>query len=138
MPTSSLNSHLKSGSKSTPTLASRPTSHLRVSVKSRVAQGLKSADRRLFFLLAETFQALGDSSRIQIVWALSHGELCVGELAELLSMSQPAISHHLRTLRNLKLVRVRKDGRTSYYNLDDEHIEHLLKEGIEHVEDLLP
>lgn len=93
--------------------------------------------RRLFLLLAETFQALGDSSRIQIVWLLTGGELCVGDIAEALEMSQPAVSHHLRTLRNLKLVRVRRDGRTSYYALDDEHIEHLLTEGIEHVEDQL-
>ncbi len=105
--------------------------------RTRVLADLKSVDKRLFFLLAETFQALGDSSRVQIVWALVHGELCVGELAEILDMSQPAISHHLRTLRNLKLVRVRKDGRTSYYALDDEHIERLLREGTEHVEDLL-
>ena len=92
--------------------------------------------KRTFTLLAETFQALGDPSRVQIVWALSKGELCVGELVDLLSMSQPAVSHHLRTLRNLHLVRVRRDGRTSYYSLDDEHIEILLKEGINHVEDL--
>lgn len=91
----------------------------------------------MFILLAETFQALGDSSRIQIVWALSHGELCVGNIAEVLEMSQPTVSHHLRTLRNLKLVKIRKEGRTSFYSLDDEHIEHLLKEGIEHVEDLM-
>lgn len=102
-----------------------------------LAAELKLVDRKFFLLLAETFQALGDSSRIQVVWALSHGELCVGTLATLLGMSQPSISHHLRTLRNLKLVKVRKEGRTSYYSLDDEHIEHLLKEGIEHVEDLL-
>ena len=101
----------------------------------KTVENLKS--KNLFSLLAETFQALGDSSRVQIVWALSHGERNVGSLAELLSMSQPAVSHHLRTLRNLKLVRVRRDGRTSYYALDDEHIERLLREGIEHVEDLL-
>jgi DNA-binding transcriptional ArsR family regulator len=93
---------------------------------------------KLFALLAETFKTLGDFSRVQIVWALSHGELCVGEIAELLSMSQSAVSHHLRTLRNLKLVRVRRDHRTVYYTLDDAHIEHLLEEGLEHVEDLLP
>jgi DNA-binding transcriptional ArsR family regulator len=92
----------------------------------------------MFVLLAETFQALGDSSRIQIVWALAQGELCVGDLAQLISMSQPAVSHHLRTLRNLRLVKVRKDGRTSFYSLDDEHIERLLHEGIEHVKDLMP
>ena len=105
--------------------------------KNRILTGLRAADKRLFFLLAETFQALGDSSRVQIVWSLAQGELCVGDIADLLEMSQPAISHHLRTLRNLKLVRVRKDGRTSYYALDDEHIERLLREGIKHVEDLL-
>ena len=99
------------------------------------ALGLKS--KKTFLLLAETFKVLGDASRVQIVWSLSKGELCVGDLADLLEMSQPAISHHLRNLRNMRLVKVRKDGRTAYYSLDDKHIEHLLKEGIEHVEDLL-
>jgi ArsR family transcriptional regulator, lead/cadmium/zinc/bismuth-responsive transcriptional repressor len=80
---------------------------------------------------------LGDFSRIQIVWALSHGELCVGDIAELLSMSSSGVSHHLRTLRNLKLVKIRREHRTVFYALDDKHIEHLLDEGIEHVEDLL-
>lgn len=103
--------------------------------RDRLEDGLKS--KRAFFLLAETFQALGDSSRIQIVWALSKGELSVNDIAELVGMSQPAVSHHLRTLRNLRLVRVRKDGRSAYYALDDEHIERLLREGIEHVEDLM-
>lgn len=89
-----------------------------------------------FYLLAETFQALGDTSRVQIIWALSHGELCVGDIAELLKMSQPGVSHHLRTLRNLRLVKVRREGRISHYSLDDEHINSLLHEGIRHVEDL--
>src|SRR5277367_829503 len=93
--------------------------------------------KQLFGLLAETFKTLGDYSRVQIVWALSHGELCVTDIAELLSMSQSAVSHHLRTLRNLRLVKIRRDHRTLFYCLDDKHIEHLLEEGIEHVEDLL-
>ena len=93
--------------------------------------------RGVFLLLAETFQALGDSSRVQIVWALMHGEKNVGELAEGLEMSQPAVSHHLRTLRNLHLVRIRKSGRTTFYSLDDEHINHLINEGLKHVEDFL-
>lgn len=92
---------------------------------------------RLFTLLAETFKTLGDFSRVQIVWALSQGELCVGDIAELLSMSPSAVSHHLRTLRNLNLVKVRRDHRTLYYSLDDKHIVNLLDEGIEHVEDLI-
>ena len=97
----------------------------------------KTVYQRKFLLLAETFQALGDFSRIQIVWLLSQAEYNVGDLARQLSMSQPAVSHHLRTLRNLKLVKVRRAGRTSYYSLDDVHIERLLHEGIKHVEDLL-
>ena len=94
-------------------------------------------NKKVFLLLAETFQALGDSSRVQIVWALSKGEYCVGDIARFLDMSQPAVSHHLRTLRNLKLVHVKKQGRASYYSLDDEHIDRLLGEGIKHVEELL-
>lgn len=92
---------------------------------------------QLFSLLAETFKALGDYSRVQIVWSLSHGELCVGEIAELLSLSPSAVSHHLRTLRNLKLVRVRREHRALFYSLDDAHIDHLLAEGLEHVRDLV-
>lgn len=94
-------------------------------------------DRSVFYHLAETFRALGDASRIQIIWALSHGKLSVTELTAKVKMSQPAVSHHLRTLRNLRLVRVQKDGRTSYYSLDDEHINRLLREGLKHVEELL-
>ncbi len=90
----------------------------------------------LFEKLAETFQALGDRSRVSIVWALSRKELSVGQLAEFMEMSQPAVSHHLRTLRQLRLVKVRREGRASFYALDDEHIDRILSEGIRHVEDL--
>jgi ArsR family transcriptional regulator, lead/cadmium/zinc/bismuth-responsive transcriptional repressor len=118
-----------------PSIQNSPSLRAQAAARQRILGQMKS--RKMFLLLAETFQALGDSSRIQIVWVLSQGELCVGDIAELLTMSQPAVSHHLRTLRNLKLVKVRKDGRTSFYSLDDEHIERLLHEGIEHVEDLI-
>lgn len=111
------------------------SSRQHAAIRQRVAKQMKS--KKMFLLLAETYQALGDSSRIQIVWALSLGELCVGDIAELLGMSQPQVSHHLRMLRNLHLVRKRKDGRTSFYSLDDEHIDCILKSGIEHVEDLM-
>jgi len=104
-------------------------------IHREVLDGLRN--KELFTLLAATFQALGDTSRVQIVWALSKAEHSVGDIAELLGMSQPAVSHHLRMLRNLRLVKVRRDGRTSFYSLDDEHITRLLHEGIEHVEDLL-
>ncbi|HID63765.1 MAG TPA: transcriptional regulator, partial [Anaerolineae bacterium] len=65
---------------------------------------------------------------------LSHNELCVHELAACLGMSQSAISHQLRTLREMRLVRLRKEGRHVYYALDDEHIHDLLHQGLEHVE----
>lgn len=109
-------------------------------VYSTVATHLKThaASPQLFHLLADTFKALGDPTRVQIVWALSHGELCVTDIAELLGVTPSAISHHLRTLRNLRLVKIRRDHRTLFYSLDDEHIEHLLEEGMEHVKDLLP
>ena len=103
--------------------------------RKRIARQLKS--KKVFLFLAETFQALGDPSRIQIVWTLSQGELSVGDIAELLQMSQPQVSHHLRLLRNLHLVKKRKDGRSAFYSLDDEHIDCILKSGIEHVEDLI-
>lgn len=103
--------------------------------RERIAKELKP--KKVFLLLAETYQALGDSSRIQIVWALSKGELCVGDIAGILGMSQPQVSHHLRMLRNLRLVKVRKEGTISFYSLDDEHIDCILRSGIEHVEDLL-
>lgn len=108
---------------------------LRAAARQRVTKQMMP--KKTFLLLAETFQALGDSSRIQIVWALSQGELCVGDVADTLEMTQPQVSHHLRMLRNLKLVKKRRDGRTSYYSLDDDHINCILKSGIEHVEDLL-
>ncbi len=83
--------------------------------------------------LAETFKALGDPTRTRIVFALSREELCVCDLASLLDVTQSAVSHQLRVLRNMKLVRYRKDGKMAYYSLDDEHIEHLFNEGLRHV-----
>lgn len=85
--------------------------------------------------LAETFRVLGDPTRVAIAWALSREELCVCDLANLLGMSQSAVSHSLRALRQLRLVRYRKQGRIAYYALDDEHIAHLLEEGVRHVEE---
>ena len=88
-------------------------------------------------LLAETFKILGDPTRIKIAFALSREELCVCDIANLLGVSQSAVSHSLRTLRQMKLVRFRKEGKIAYYTLDDEHIASLLEEGFRHVEELL-
>jgi DNA-binding transcriptional ArsR family regulator len=87
--------------------------------------------------LAETFKILGDPTRIKIAFALSREELCVCDIANLLGVSQSAVSHSLRTLRQMKLVRFRKEGQIAYYTLDDDHIANLLNEGFRHVEELL-
>jgi DNA-binding transcriptional ArsR family regulator len=83
--------------------------------------------------LARTFSVLGDSTRTRIIFALSEAELCVAELSVILSMSHSAISHQMRALKDLDLVRCRKDGRNAYYSLIDRHIENLFKEGLKHV-----
>ncbi len=86
--------------------------------------------------LAETFRALGDPTRVRVLDALSHGELCVCDLASLLSLSQSATSHQLRLLRTLRLVRPRRAGRMVFYALDDRHIVTLFRQGLRHVEEL--
>ena len=88
--------------------------------------------------LAETFKVLGDVTRVRILDALSRAELCVGDLAELLGLSESAVSHQLRLLRGMRLVRPRRDGRLIYYRLDDDHILRLFEQGLEHVEERKP
>jgi DNA-binding transcriptional ArsR family regulator len=83
--------------------------------------------------LAELFKTMGDPTRIKILYALKERELCVCDLSELLDMSSSAISHHLRVLRNNKLVKYRKEGRSVYYSLDDDHVMCLFGQGLEHV-----
>jgi DNA-binding transcriptional ArsR family regulator len=87
--------------------------------------------------LAETFRILGDPTRIRIAFALSKEELCVCDVANLLGVSQSAVSHSLRTLRQMKLVKYRKEGKIAYYSLDDEHITNLLDLGFSHIEETL-
>jgi DNA-binding transcriptional ArsR family regulator len=85
--------------------------------------------------LAETFKALGDPTRVRLLTALSRAELCVCDLATLFAISESAISHQLRLLRSLRLVRARRAGRMVFYRLDDDHITRLLAQGREHVEE---
>ncbi len=84
--------------------------------------------------LAELFRALGDTSRIQIIAALSEGEQNVGVLAERAGISESATSHHMRHLRQMRLVRSRKEGRHVFYSLDDNHVTDLFNCGLEHVQ----
>jgi len=85
--------------------------------------------------LAETFKLLGDATRVRILDALSRGELCVCEIAALVDLSESAVSHQLRLLRGLRLVRPRRAGRLAYYSLDDQHIMGLLQQGLRHVQE---
>lgn len=85
--------------------------------------------------LAETFRVLGDPTRLVIVSALAREELCVCDLATLVGVSQSAVSHSLRALRQLRLVRYRKVGKIAYYTLDDAHVARLVAEGVRHVEE---
>lgn len=83
--------------------------------------------------LSETFQILSDPTRLKIVMALAKEELCVCDIAALLGVTDSAISHQMRLLRNLRLVKFRKEGKMVYYSLDDEHIEDLLRLAIRHI-----
>lgn len=85
--------------------------------------------------LADTFSALGDPTRVRMLDALSHGELCVCDLAAVLGLSQSAVSHQLRLLRGMRLVRPRRDGRVVFYSLDDHHIMLLFRQTLQHVEE---
>jgi DNA-binding transcriptional ArsR family regulator len=83
--------------------------------------------------LAETFRILGDPTRVRILDALATGELCVCDIAELVGISESAVSHQLRLLRGMRLVRPRRAGRQVYYTIDDHHIMSLLQQGLRHV-----
>ena len=83
--------------------------------------------------MVDTFKALSDPTRLRIVSLLAETELCVCDLATALDMGQSAVSHQLRTLRDMRLVRWRREGRRIFYALDDEHVADLLRRGLEHV-----
>ncbi len=84
--------------------------------------------------VADLFKALADPTRVRIIGLLAHTELCVGDLCRILDMSQPAVSHQLRVLRNLRMVRARKEGRHVFYTLDDEHVHDLFDQGLAHAQ----
>ena len=86
-------------------------------------------------LLADLYKVFGDPTRIRILYALSGGELCVCDIAELLGMTQSAISHQLRVLKQSALVKFRRDGKTVYYSLADTHVATILAQGLDHVQE---
>lgn len=96
----------------------------------------KMKTERFFHYLAETFRAMSDPTRTKIIYALClENELCVHDIAAIIGTTNSAISHQLRTLRNMKLVKYNKVGKVTYYSLDDIHINNLFAEGLRHVEE---
>ena len=94
--------------------------------------GMMPDDDRLYDL-ADLFRVFGDSTRMRILYALFESELCVCDLADLLGMTQSAVSHQLRTLKAAKLVRFRREGKSIIYALDDDHVRQILSVGLEHL-----
>ena len=89
----------------------------------------------LLFDIAEVFKVFGDTTRMKIISALLESELCVGDIAEITTSTQSAISHQLRFLKQAKLVKFRKEGKAAYYSLDDDHIKDLYEIAKKHIEE---
>jgi len=106
-----------------------------MSMRSYVAVKERLLDDESAAALAETFKVLGDPTRVRILDLLARAEVPVCDLAEAIGLTQSAVSHQLRLLRSMRLVRSRRDGRHIYYALDDEHIAKLFKQGLEHVQE---
>ena len=92
-------------------------------------------DEEELYDLAELFMVFGDSTRIRILYVLFEEELCVCDIAEALQMTQPAISHQLRILKQAKLVKNRREGKSVFYSLADGHVRTIIAQGKEHIEE---
>ena len=92
-------------------------------------------EENILYNLGDFFKLLGDGTRIKILNALFYSEMCVCDIAALLGMTQSAISHQLRVLKQGRLVKHRKEGKSVYYSLDDEHIKHIIEQGLTHIKE---
>ena len=92
-------------------------------------------EEEILYDLAELFKVFGDSTRIKILYVLFQSEMCVCDIAQLLNMSQSAISHQLRVLKQAQLVKYRREGKTVFYSLADAHVNTILNQGLEHIEE---
>ena len=105
--------------------------HAHEDIVEKVRQVMPGEDT--LYDLTELFRIFGDSTRVRILYVLFESEMCVCDIAALLGMTQSAISHQLRALKNARLVKSRRDGKTVFYSLADEHVKTILDQGIEHV-----
>ncbi len=92
-------------------------------------------DDEYLYDLADLFRIFGDTTRIRILYSLFDDELCVGDISNVLGMSQSSVSHQLRILKDSKLVKFRREGKSIFYSLDDEHVRSILGLGMEHLEE---
>lgn len=90
-------------------------------------------DEEILYDLAELYKVFGDSTRIKILYVLLESEMCVYDIARLLNMTQSAISHQLKVLKQSKLVRYRREGKTVFYALSDDHVRTIIDQGMEHI-----
>ncbi len=102
-------------------------------IHQEVIDKIKLPEEELLYDLGDFFKILGDSTRIKILSALFQSEMCVCDIAALLGMTQSAISHQLRVLKQGRLVKHRKKGKVVYYSLDDDHIKHIVDQGLTHI-----
>lgn len=105
--------------------------HVHEAIVNQVNQNMP--DEEVLYDLAELFKIFGDSTRVKILYALLEAELCVCDIAKLMDVSQSAVSHQLRVLKGSKLVKFRREGKTLYYSLADEHVFRILSQGMEHI-----
>ncbi len=103
--------------------------------KRPAAKPIDMPDDEVLYELADLFRVFGDSTRIKILYALHDSELCVQDIANAVQLSQSAVSHQLRVLKDSKLVRFRREGKTVYYALDDDHVRSILSMGMDHIEE---
>ena len=94
----------------------------------------KMPEENFLFDLAELYKIFGDSTRIKILYVLFEAEMCVNDIAQVLSMNVSAISHQLRVLKQAGLVKFRRDGKTVFYSLDDEHVKEIIEAGMSHIQ----
>ena len=106
-----------------------------IHVHADIVKSVKEAmpEEESLYDLADFFKVFADSTRIKILYVLLQAEMCVCDIAQLLGATQSAISHQLRMLKQMKLVKYRRDGKTIFYSLSDEHIKNILSQGLEHI-----
>ena len=109
----------------------QPLVHVHEDIVHRVNEIMPCEEE--LFDLSELFKIFGDSTRIRILYVLFESEMCVCGIAELLGMTQSAISHQLQVLKKAKLVRYRREGKTIFYSLSDDHVRTILDQGMEHI-----